>query len=155
MATLAPSHERKESLPSIETVRQLLFAEIYTYDRVYLVLDGLDETSEDVNLRIRDDLTTFPSQLSILFTSRNIFRIAQTFASDESIEVIPQNDDIWKYIRQTFQESNQLREVVSRLKGIDENGVGTIVVQKARGMYDCQFLQLLPSNHSPGSFLCG
>ena len=155
MATLAPSHERKESLPSIETVRQLLFAEIYTYDRVYLVLDGLDETSEDVNLRIRDDLTTFPSQLSILFTSRNIFRIAQTFASDESIEVIPQNDDIWKYIRQTFQESNQLREVVSRLKGIDENGVGTIVVQKARGMYDHQFLQLLPSNHSPGSFLCG
>lgn len=156
MAKLARFHEKKESLPPVETVIQLSLAEINTYDRVYLVLDALDETSKDVNTKIRDYLTrTFPSQLSILCTSRAIPNIVQTFASDEFIDVIAHNDDIWKYIRQVFQQSTQLCDVVSLLKDIDENRVGITVVEKARGMYDRRFLQLLPSNHSPGSFLRG
>ena len=155
MRRLTDCH-KKRSLPNVETIIQLSIDEINTYDRVYLVLDALDETPEDVNTRIRDYLTsTFPSQLSILFTSRPIPSIAETFKGDKRIDVIVQNDDIWKYIREAFEQSTQLRNVASRLKDIDEKGVGTRVVERARGMYDPQFLQLLSSNHSPGSFLRG
>ena len=71
-----------------DTVLSLLRAEIETYERVYLVLDALDETSEDLGPSLRDFLVTnLPECLSILCTSRREQNIVNTFRDDETIEI--------------------------------------------------------------------
>jgi hypothetical protein len=82
-----------------DTVISLLRAEIETYERVYLVLDALDETSEDLGPSLRDFLVTkLPEHLSILCASRPHENIMNTFRDDETIDIPVNMDepDIWK-----------------------------------------------------------
>lgn len=71
--------KRRSAKPRLEQVRQLLLAEIATYDRVYCVVDALDECSFRQEL-LSEILKLVPEKLSLLITSRQIDSESQSYS---------------------------------------------------------------------------
>ena len=64
--------EAAERRPSPKDIRECLVEEIASYERVYLVVDALDECSEKTRLWLLRELPLLqPDKLSIIITSRN------------------------------------------------------------------------------------
>ena len=129
---LGPYHMNGQSLPSLELVISLLCAEIETYERVYLVLDALDETSEDLGTSIRDFLVTkLPEHLSFLCTSRRHENIMNTFQDDETIDITAHTEDLKTYIAAKFDS----KPLLGKLSGtIGKDAVIRKVIEKSGGM---------------------
>ena len=77
-----------------DTVLSLLRDEAKAYERIYLVVDALDETSEDFGPSLSDFLfTKLPQHISILCTSRRQKNIMNTFRGDETIDITAYMED--------------------------------------------------------------
>ena len=77
-----------------DTVLSLLRDEAKIYERIYLVLDALDETSEYLGPNLRDFLVLkLPKHISILCTSRRHENIMNTFRDDEMIDITAHMED--------------------------------------------------------------
>lgn len=71
--------KRRNAKPRLEQIRQLLLAEIATCNRVYCVVDALDECSFRQEL-LSEILKLVPEKLSLLITSRQIDSEAQGYS---------------------------------------------------------------------------
>ena len=131
--TLGPYHRHGQSRPSLELVIALLCDEIKTYDRIYLILDALDETSEDLGRSLRDFFVKkLPEQISILCTSRRHENIMNTFRDDKTIDITAHLEDLITYIAARF-DSNSL------LGRLSERSIGKVavidkIVERSGGM---------------------
>lgn len=121
--------------PSEADILALLSAEIQTYDRVYIVLDALDESPGTMSLNLRQSLIQYlPDSASLLCTSRRMPDIMATFATDRLFDITAHNEDLMKFIGSVFDESSRLRAVIQRSEGLDEEKLASIVLEKAKGM---------------------
>ncbi|KAF8888774.1 hypothetical protein BD779DRAFT_1672109 [Infundibulicybe gibba] len=127
-----PGNRRWESSrPTLEESWDSLNAEVGRYLRVFIVLDGLDETTDWIPFleRLRNSPTA-----RILATSRNLGDIAVEFEKGQRLEIVAQEDDIRKYV------SDCLTESVGRFKRLLDTstrllvGVSNGVVKRAHGM---------------------
>ena len=113
----------------------LLCDEIKTYDRVYVVLDALDESHNDISIKVRHSLIhDLPDNVSLLCTSRRIPEIMNTFAGDQLFDITAQNKDLRKYVEAFFEDTPGLCDLVKRTNGVDQETVTSKVLEKARGM---------------------
>ena len=102
----------------MELVVALLCDEIKTYDRIYLILDALDETSEDLGLSLLDFLVKkLPEHISILCTSRRHENIMNTFQDDETIDITAHLEDLISYIAARFDSNSLLGRLWERSLG--------------------------------------
>ena len=130
---LGQYHRHDQSPPSKELVIRLLCDEVKTYERIYLVLDALDETSEDLGPSLRSFFVTkLPEPLSILCTSRRHPSIVNTFPDNETIDITADTEDMRTYIAAKF-DSNPL---LGRLSGQTTGKAAVInkVIERSGGM---------------------
>jgi hypothetical protein len=87
----------------LELVIALLCDEVRTCECIYLVLNALDETSEDLGPSLHDFLVTkLPEHLSILCTLHCHENIVNTFQDDEMIDITAHMEDLITYIVAKF-----------------------------------------------------
>lgn len=124
--------------PSDDEILSLVCTEIRSYDRVYLVLDALDESPGNISTAIRSFIVnSLPENVSLLCTSRRIQRIMDAVTPAERfIDLTSHIEDMEKYIDAVFSDpgAGEFREVVSRTKDVDQDVLRLKVLERAQGM---------------------
>ncbi|KAJ7125981.1 hypothetical protein C8R44DRAFT_618022 [Mycena epipterygia] len=112
-----------------------LKAQLQLYSRVYLVIDALDECSEDQDdfiTELRSLMDT--SSIQVLITSRDISTIGHQFHNDSRINVLAHHEDVCAYITQRIQKEKRLKSLLNGDISLEQDIV-TKVTEKAAGMF--------------------
>ncbi|KAJ7576471.1 ankyrin repeat-containing domain protein [Mycena floridula] len=134
---LHSSFKSRQSRPiSLSALVGALQVQIQLYSRVYLVVDALDEYSQD----IRDDFIstirslTESEHLNVLITSRDISTIAQEFTNDARIDVRAHDEDVLSYISYRIKHEKRLKNIVKE-DAVLKKEIVEQVTEKAAGMF--------------------
>ena len=119
----------KEELPS------LLRSEVSYFQRLFVIIDALDEASETNGIRaaLLSDLNGLSSVANIFITSRPIPSIAEQFRGQLSLDIRADDEDVRAYIQGRLHNGpNLLRHISAdpNLKVDIENAI----VKKVHGM---------------------
>ena len=127
--------KRNARLPPEELI-QALHLEIIRYRRVFVVVDALDECTEEGNTRmdLLDTLRSLPGNINLLVTSRHISTIASEFIGATTLEVIASDSDVTRYILGRIQREHRLARHIKADPSLRQSLINKIV-ERARGMY--------------------
>ncbi|KAJ7589343.1 hypothetical protein C8J56DRAFT_32657 [Mycena floridula] len=126
--------------PSIAELFAALQAEVSLYSQVYVVVDALDESSENNKARelffpsYPQGLRSLPDHVHLLVTSRDILSISQEFDNIPKIPIEAHKEDLETYIRGRITTDKKLKKLVKE----DVNLTTEIIEQvslKAAGMF--------------------
>lgn len=121
---------------SREDLMKTLLLEIARVSRVYIVVDALDECTEEDNTRadFLDQLRSLPDNVNLLVTSRNTTAIKREFEGVRSIEIRATDDDVTRYITERIKRENRLARHVKMNPNLQDIIVNRLL-DKAKGMY--------------------
>lgn len=140
-------HSNRDTRPSLQDLSKILKNMISSYDKVYIIADALDESTEvmGVRLELTSELLQFrSSKCNMMITARNYAGLETIFENDTSIEVTATNEDVLMYVNARISQANRLaRHAKSHPGLLDE--IRETVTGKANGM--CVLLTL-PSQKS-------
>ncbi|XXH04213.1 hypothetical protein Hte_010627 [Hypoxylon texense] len=104
-------------------------------ERVYIVIDALDECSDENerNLFI-DSLHSLQPLVNVLITSRSTHFDNGEFNSVRSVRFTPSTEDMSSYIRSRIRESKKLTSYIERRRELEEE-IQRIVIERANGMF--------------------
>lgn len=135
--------------PSSDEYFLMLESQIKTFDRVFIVVDALDECIDDMETNTRKTflgkLHELTRRAHILFTSRPM-NIERQVKADRKIEIVAKDDDLRKYLQSridTFDHMKYLVDVgVRKDKSFGDNILRSIV-RKSQGMQVSHLRQLV------------
>lgn len=87
--------------PDQSFIQDLVQAEIRQYKGVFIVIDALDECSDENNTRgfLLDALQKLPVNVQLLLTSRRSINILQHFPDCKNLAVSAHNEDVKHYVK--------------------------------------------------------
>ncbi len=120
--------------PSLTVLTQTLVHELGSFHHVYIVLDALDEFSDDNGgqERLTDAMRSLGNNVHLLVTSRDITTIGSLFKADTRLDIRAANTDINSYIMSKL----SCGRLASLIKGRDDlrQAILNGVTEKADGM---------------------
>jgi len=137
--------KRTGGSPIPDDLLSMLKSQMKSFSRVFLVVDALDECLNDTRSTETNTMDKFlkilhhlPSNVSVLFTSRNDIRIREAVKADCELEVVARDADLRKYFESQIDSLVELKRLVEqgvqRDKHFLDNVLGTVVA-KSQGMY--------------------
>ncbi len=127
------THSTQKTRPTRKEVVQI-FEEIFQrLDTAYLVVDALDECSEDVRDFLLNFFETLPSNTRLLVTTRHIDEITREFRTSPMVEIRASLSDLKKYAASRFGSIRKLSGLIRDHAPLEQdmcNGVAS----KAEGM---------------------
>jgi len=129
-----PHLKREAHLPP-EELTQALHLEIARHRRVFVVVDALDECTEESSTRadLLDELKSLPKNVNLLVTSRKISAIMNEFEGAERLEVYASDKDTKKYIVGRIHHEPRLARHVKADPGL-QRAIVNGIISKAHGM---------------------
>ncbi|KAK0219044.1 hypothetical protein IW262DRAFT_1483378 [Armillaria fumosa] len=120
-------------LPSLAEITSLLSAELKSYDRIYIILDTLDELDDNRCCRgVLDALKVLDNQIRVLVTSRPLDAM-HSFTEAEKIDIRANDVDLEKCVLAGLTGGN-LPTLLSKDESLRER-IRETVVKKADGMF--------------------
>ena len=134
--------ERQKRRPSFDELRKLLKALCDQYDRVYVIVDALDECEaiweRKLLLPVLEELPRTSGRLFV--TSRpNNEDISNTFGKQSKITIAASESDLRQYVAERIAEEES-RTSVTALKPEMKESIISTVSGGASGMYEPFFL---------------
>lgn len=126
-------HKRRMTRPSLNELSALIRATVAQYSKAFLVVDALDECTEDTRSDLVMEIHRLPSNLYFLCTSRFAPDIEDVFRDAPKVEIRAHDDDVRKFLRAQLQKEGRLKRHVDAEPNLLEEIVNTIVV-KVQGM---------------------
>ncbi|KAJ7590173.1 hypothetical protein C8J56DRAFT_1025329 [Mycena floridula] len=126
--------------PMITELIAALHTEASSYSHVHIIVDALDECSEDNHARELffsthpQGLLSLPDNVHILITSRDILAISQEFHSTPRISIEADNEDLQTYIRSTITTDIKLKRLVKGDIMLEAEIIDQVIL-KAAGMF--------------------
>lgn len=122
-------HTSKKTKPLHDHLKTILTSELEKYSAVFVVLDALDEYSENTGTReaLVKDLQSLTPTTRLLITSRSILSIERVLRNESCLEIRAQNQDMGAYIR------NRIRNSPRRHLKAMEDDIVDAVTDKAKG----------------------
>lgn len=117
------------------------------YKRVYVVLDALDECTDDIRWELLEKLREIGPRVHLLVTSRDLDSIGEELQDFERLEIKANKADLELFIDHHIQKNKNLRKIVQKSPTIGED-IKVAVVTTAEDMYSS-----FQMNKTPGSFL--
>jgi hypothetical protein len=95
------SHENQHSQPTLDDITECLDVEISGCSRVFIVVDGLDELSEEDGARSEflDALQSLKGPINLMVTSRDIPSIMLYFEEASHLIIQANDEDVRGYVR--------------------------------------------------------
>ncbi|KAJ7600126.1 hypothetical protein C8J56DRAFT_767021, partial [Mycena floridula] len=141
LLSLYRTHSSCKTMPTFLELMDALRTELQSYTRAYLIVDALDECSDEArNLFLSKEaaagLRSFADKLQLLMTSRNMPSISHALkARGESIIHIEAHvEDLQTYIRGCLVGVQRLNRLVKD-KGSLQEQIIEVVISKAAGMF--------------------
>jgi hypothetical protein len=134
---LHEDHVTKGTRPPLLTCSKILQTTIRRFTKVFVVVDALDECSEEDGVRkiFSMLLNQIAPDSNLLITSRHTAVIESMFEGATRIEIRASHKDIRNYLSARITENSQLVRYIK----IDPTLLGTIldtITSKADGMYE-------------------
>lgn len=128
-------HARYGTRPSINETARLLRSQVEKFDKVFIVVDALDECPELEQTRktFLAEIRGLLPKVRLLVTSRNMPSIENMFRNDTRLDIRAQDEDIRKFIESQMDHRDEL---VASLEGHDDvrSDITLRVLEKTNGM---------------------
>lgn len=101
LKSLYKKHETKKTRPSFNELYQILGSTVATYSRIFIIIDALDECSQDDRVRFLDEILSLQQNylsVNIFATARPIVLIQDKFRKYPQEEILATEEDISKYL---------------------------------------------------------
>lgn len=110
------------------------------FDRVFIIIDALDECPEGVKARkaFLDELQFQQPTVNLLVTSRLIESIRDDIEADATLEISATNNDIERYLEGRIKNDRRLSRHVSADPALQELIIKSIT-KNVNGMYVSQY----------------
>jgi hypothetical protein len=94
-------HQDRDTHPTLDEFLEVLGSEIGMYSKVFIVVDALDECTEDYGTRanLLRALRTLPGTVNLMFTSRDLLSISRQFQGTKRLDIQAHREDLQKYVR--------------------------------------------------------
>ena len=135
LVKLYEKHKSSQSRLSMDQYLGLLRTEIDSYSKVFVVVDALDELSEQSDTRGRfiTEILRLPSSVGVLATSRHVATIKDAFQGITSLEISASDDDVRNYVGKRIEATPQLASLLQDRQAL-RDAVSDAIVDKAKGM---------------------
>ncbi|KAJ7572212.1 hypothetical protein C8J56DRAFT_1035669 [Mycena floridula] len=152
LLTLHTTCLSRRANPTITELITALHTEASLYSHVHIIVDALDECSEDNQARelfYPQGLSTLPDNVHILITSRDILSISQEFHSTPRIPIEADNKDLQTYIKGRITTDIKLKRLVKGDIVLEAEIIKQVIINAA-GMFlqACLHLDALASQLS-------
>ena len=129
-------HRERETRPSVTEFSRLLRSEIRQFSKVFIVVDALDEYSEDNGTRehFLAGVRNLLPMIRLLVTSRYLANIEHEFRDTPRLEIRASEPDIKRYIEGCIKRQLPLADHV-RTDSALRDDILNAVVERAGGMY--------------------
>ncbi|KAJ2934174.1 hypothetical protein H1R20_g2886, partial [Candolleomyces eurysporus] len=135
------AHERGNSRPSDVELHQLMSAIVKKFNRVFIVLDGLDEADEDARKPLLDFINSLPSNTHTLVMSRPLASLQRLFPSAVHVDIEARNEDIERFVKKRILDIPSLYAVLLGKDAAKEE-LCTAIKRKSGGMFLIASLQI-------------
>jgi hypothetical protein len=134
---LFETYSQTQALPPLSALVSALHAQMNQFSRVFVVVDALDECSDDESARneFLDALKSLPDCVKWLVTSRRIYSIEEEVGDSPVLDIAAANEDVEAYIKGRMERERNLRKVLGKHEALRELVVETILGQ-VDGMYE-------------------
>jgi hypothetical protein len=94
-------HQIRTTYPTLDEFFQTLETEIKTYEKVFIVVDALDECTESNGSRIKllKALRSLAGHVNLMVTSRDLPSIEQHFRDAQRLHIRATDEDVAKYVQ--------------------------------------------------------
>ncbi|KAL8669376.1 MAG: hypothetical protein Q9168_006037 [Polycauliona sp. 1 TL-2023] len=127
-------HEPSGTRPSSEEIRRVFDDVVRSCNNIYIVVDAVDECSEEVRNTLVPALKALPDNVRILITTRPIHEITHLFPSSPKLEIRATDTDLTKYISSRIANNSRLARHVHGHLTL-EHDICTLIKAKADGMF--------------------
>ncbi|KAJ7584529.1 ankyrin repeat-containing domain protein, partial [Mycena floridula] len=131
----------QEAFPTIQELITALHTEALLYSHVYIIIDALDECSEDNQARelflsnpLEQGLRSLSDCIQVLITSRDILSISQAFNNELRIHIEAHEEDLQTYIKGRIITDVKLKRLVKGDATLEAEIVDQVIL-KAAGMF--------------------
>jgi hypothetical protein len=128
-------HRNRQTHPPLSEYSRLLQAELRHFLKVFIVIDALDECSEEN--RIREHFLAEVQKLSpmvrLLFTSRHMPDIERKFEGAAQLEIRASDEDVKRYLESRIESQLPLANYVRTDPTLRSDILDTII-KRAHGM---------------------
>lgn len=133
LMTLYQTNAYKQTRPSIEDYTGLLHAAVQSFDKVYVVVDALDECPETDGTRKSLIAELRALNINVLITSRDLPIIQNHLSNAVRLEIRASEEDIQEYIQYRIRESDRIATYVERSPELRDL-ITSKILQNAKGM---------------------
>ncbi|KAI9875567.1 MAG: hypothetical protein M1830_008336 [Pleopsidium flavum] len=133
---LYTEHSRTQNPVSLNDYSRLLHLETQRSAKTFLVIDALDECTEEGGTRrnLVAELQRLSSNVQVLFTSRPLPRIGELLDNPQQLEIRASKEDVRIYVETQLWAEDQLRDNLERDATLLEAIIHS-VVDKTQGMF--------------------
>ncbi|KAJ2934212.1 hypothetical protein H1R20_g2893, partial [Candolleomyces eurysporus] len=135
------THGRVDSRPSNVELHQIMSAIVQKFNRVFIVLDGLDEAEEDARKPLLDFIESLPSNTHTLIMSRPLGSLQRLFPCAVQVDIEARNEDIERFVKKRIPEIPSLNAVLLH-KDAARDELCTAIKRTSGGMFLIASLQI-------------
>ncbi|PBK87744.1 hypothetical protein ARMGADRAFT_862203, partial [Armillaria gallica] len=119
--------------PALSVLTKILSQELKSFSHVYIVLDALDEFTDDKQEELINKMRSLGDNIHLLVTSREIPKIGRLFEEDARLDIQATDADITTFVADKLSRG----DLANLINGCDDLGevILTGVVEKASGMF--------------------
>ena len=135
ISQLYDKHRSRQPAFTREELAIVLRTEITRYSKVFIIIDALDECTNDESARtiVLQELRSLPENVKVMVTSRNDPMIGREFVKAQSIEIVASDADIKLYVIGRILHANRLAIHVKADPSFQDTIVCAIIT-RAKGM---------------------
>jgi hypothetical protein len=113
---LYKSHINRNTRPTLDECSRALQSEVRRYNKVFLVIDALDECTEDDNRRVYllRELQALQTTVNLMITSRPHITVEYELGNMKRLEVFASDDDVRIYLSNRISNTPRLARIVKR-----------------------------------------
>jgi hypothetical protein len=130
-------HRVRGTSPSPEELSGIISSTIGTYDEVFIVVDALDECSEEVRWGLLEKLRGFQPKGHVMITSRALDSIQEELEEFERQEIRADKADMELFIDQQILKNRNLQRIVKKSPNMRDD-IKEGVIRTADNMYGIQ-----------------
>lgn len=136
---LYKKHADRDTRPSLDNVTEVLAKEIRRHEKVYVVVDALDECSESSRLELLEKLQKIQPTLRLLVSSRLYDNISRQFEGKPRLEIKASTKDVRAYVAGRITKGSRLERHVIKDPTLAKD-IENVVVGNAQEMYNSSSL---------------
>ncbi|KAL8983073.1 MAG: hypothetical protein Q9205_002581 [Flavoplaca limonia] len=134
LMSLYKRHNISNTRPSWEEINRIFLDVARSLHKVYIVVDAIDECSEQVRNVVVSGLKALPDTIRILITTRPIHEITRLFPGSTKLEIRATGFDLTKYITTRIANNPRLARHVQSNTTLEQE-ICTRVILKADGIF--------------------